>query len=170
MNFNKSLIGLALAATASWASAQAETPAIGVVLAPAGAGTFSTSFTQPVNGFFLDTFTFTPATFSGNVAVSLVPSGPQVNFFAALLNDQGFSFFAESGATNFDFMATVNSSSPLRLQVFGFSGDEEGNVEVTGMAGSYRATITAAIPEPETYALMLAGLAFVGFWARRKRG
>jgi hypothetical protein len=29
--------------------------------------------------------------------------------------------------------------------------------------------ITAAIPEPETYALMLAGLGAVGFMAKRRR-
>ena len=30
-------------------------------------------------------------------------------------------------------------------------------------------TITAAVPEPETYALMLAGLGLMGFIARRRR-
>lgn len=169
MRHVKTLLGLAVAAAANLVSAQEATPAIGLVLAPAGAGSFSASFTQPVNGFFLDTFTFTPTSFTGNVAVSLVPSGPAVNFFAALLNDQGFSFFPESGATNFNFSANVGASMPLTLQVFGFAGNAEGNVEVSGLPASYSGTITAAIPEPETYALMLAGLAFVGVWARRKR-
>jgi hypothetical protein len=30
-------------------------------------------------------------------------------------------------------------------------------------------SITAAIPEPETYALMLAGLGAVGFMSRRRK-
>ena len=36
-------------------------------------------------------------------------------------------------------------------------------------AGSYGGSITAAVPEPQTYALLLAGLAAIGFAARRKR-
>lgn len=31
-------------------------------------------------------------------------------------------------------------------------------------------SLTAAVPEPETYAMMLAGLGLVGFMARRKKG
>jgi len=29
--------------------------------------------------------------------------------------------------------------------------------------------VTAAVPEPESYAMMLAGLGLIGFWARRKK-
>ena len=35
--------------------------------------------------------------------------------------------------------------------------------------GDHVRVFTAAIPEPQTYALMLAGLAAVGFMARRRR-
>jgi hypothetical protein len=41
-----------------------------------------------------------------------------------------------------------------------------------GTAGTNRVdnfTVTAAVPEADTYAMMLAGLALVGFAARRKR-
>jgi hypothetical protein len=39
------------------------------------------------------------------------------------------------------------------------------------MRGTYPVTesITAAVPEPETYAMMMAGLGMIGFMARRRR-
>ncbi|MBA5689136.1 PEP-CTERM sorting domain-containing protein [Duganella sp. LX47W] len=36
-------------------------------------------------------------------------------------------------------------------------------------AMAYTATFAAAVPEPETYGMLLAGLALVGMLARRKR-
>lgn len=60
-----------------------------------------------------------------------------------------YNFIAGSGTTTLSFMATGNSDS------YGTSLD---NVSVT-----------AAIPEPSTYALMFGGLAAVGFIARRRR-
>ena len=60
-----------------------------------------------------------------------------------------YNFIASSGVTTLSFMATGNSDS------YGTSLD---NVSVT-----------AAIPEPSTYAMMFAGLAAMGFIARRHR-
>lgn len=169
MNFKYAAVAVALAAGAGLASAQEEMPPIQLVLSPSGPGMFSTTFMQNVNGFFLDTFVFSPpVNFSGTVMVNLVPAGP-INFAAALLNNEGFSYFPETDPTNFKFTATVNSAMPLTLQVLGFAGDA---LTLTAMSASYTGTITAtvaAIPEPETYALMLAGLALLGAWSRRRK-
>ena len=41
--------------------------------------------------------------------------------------------------------------------------------ENTGLARTGAIGVTAAIPEPETYALFLAGLGAMGFMAKRRR-
>jgi len=60
-----------------------------------------------------------------------------------------YNFIAGGGTTTLSFMATGNSDS------YGTSLD--------------KVSVTAAVPEPSTYALMFGGLAAVGFIARRRR-
>ena len=163
MNLHKLAVSGALALAVSAPLAQEASP-IGLVLSPAGGGTLSATFQREVTGLFVDTFVFTPASVSGPVSVSLTPLSGPVNFLAALMNDEGFSFLPESGATSFAFQANVGTNVPLSLTVLGFAG----NVDTLEAAtGSYSGTV-AAIPEPETYALMLGGLALLG--ALRRAG
>lgn len=165
------------AASPGFSQEVAPTP---LLLSPSGAGVFTTSFQSMATGLFLDTFTFSPGAFNGNVSVSLMPISGSINFFAALLNDQPFSFLPERGQTKFEFQAMVTGDRPLELLVFGYAGgagDPGEALTLVDGRGTYGGMITAtsiaAIPEPETYALMLVGLAVVGGWgrfARRRQG
>lgn len=151
---------LAGSAGMSWAA-----PPDPVQLTPSGPGQLSGEFVQTVEGQFVDTFSFIPTTFDGLVSVTLSSLSGPVSFFTATLNDQSFSYFPDHGQ-DFTFAAMVSSAMPLMLTVYGAVIDADG--QPTG-SGSYHGAILAAVPEPQTYALLLAGLLGVGMVARRRR-
>lgn len=167
MNIKMIVTSAVLAVVTSAALAQEAAPVL-LTLTPSGGARVAT-VTRPVTGLFVDTFSFTPASVSGLVSVTLTPVTGSVSFFAALLNDEGFSFLPELGQTSFSFQSAVNDSTPLALTVFGFAGDAETLGDSAGSyMGSIRVPAVAAIPEPQTWALMLAGLGVVGISARRR--
>ena len=72
-------------------------------------------------------------------------------------------------------MATVRFDSPEYLDVeLGdplMSGFNQVDWAISGLSAGDRLSITvSAVPEPETYAMMLAGLAMMGWMTRRSRG
>ena len=126
-----------------------------VTLTPTGPGMFAGEFTQAVEGVFVDYFSFIPVSFAGLVSVTLSSLSGPVTFFVGSLNDQNFDN-SEPAPASFSFQAYVSDDRPLNLTVFGAVLNDDGS---PGGAGSYRGVITAAVPEPQTWALMLAGMA-----------
>jgi len=122
----------------------------------------------PVNaasGFFTDVFTFTPTP-----TTSVWASGGVINFslfgfgdlgsITASLNNNPFTASADEPGV-FTLAPVYLGPGPLTLTISGV---------VSSGGGSYGGNINVlAVPEPETYAMMLGGLGLLGVMARRRK-
>jgi hypothetical protein len=106
---------------------------------------------------------------AGQSSVGTTPQIPSFNAFASAnlsfvpTAAAGSFFLAPNPFYNVAVSSFINSAS----QVSALSGGFAGGFKITQGGGSVN--FTSPIPEPETYALFLAGLAAVGWTARRRR-
>jgi hypothetical protein len=137
---------------------------------------FGNTINDPSDAWFTDTYTFAP-TLAGLFSVD----GTVVNFYTkfsqsiffdeVLLNGVAMSKSTVNGGGTTYHLATLPSTGftgPLTLTVTGFAGGESSAFSAS-YSGLLNITTVAAVPEPETYAMMLAGLGMVGMLARRRR-
>lgn len=134
----------------------------------------SADFGNTVSGSFYDGYVFDLGTASNvgvaatNVAISFGSSAfSGISNFAGYLNGNPLSFESSSfkypGFTTLVSVLTGGSLLGPGLHTLTFSGTTNGST------ASYGGSIMAApVPEPETYAMLLAGLAVMGGIARRR--
>lgn len=124
---------------------------------------FSNVPKNDATGTFTDIYTFVPALTGGAwangalVNFSLLGAG-DITDFAASLNGYAFT---PAGNGFYTLDPVLLGPGPLTLTI-------TGNVATSG--GSYGGNLNVlAVPEPETYAMMLGGLGMLGFLARRRK-
>ncbi len=173
---------LAVAAAVAFAASSALADDQTLVLTQTGPGTFSGAFsdTHLRSGLFVDTFIFNlPGLFGatlGSGALTFASLSGSISLVIASLEAaNGVSVASPPDPASIAIPSTLSfasASGPLTLSVVGFAGDAFSDpVALTASYGGMInfSTAVAPVPEPETYGLMLAGLASVGFAARRRR-
>jgi hypothetical protein len=168
----KSLV-LATALALSATGAFAENLSFTIPLAGPSSGNNYTAGLDAVHvsaGAFEDTFTFTPSIsgwLNGSLITTSFGTHDNINFTSASIN--GISYvFSPTGPNEFAFSPVAYATGPLILKVFGVAGPLL--AAGTNIAASYAGTVNvSAVPEPETYAMMLGGLGLIGFMAKRRK-
>lgn len=161
-------LAVALAASAAWlGSVQATTY---------DAGTVSPSVYQQNEFFstggvsFDDVCNFTVGAEYGTVLTSAVSYSPD-GTSGGHVSDLKLSIFAGSDASG-PLVAEVSSADGSVIDQSGVLAAGDYSVRISGVAdgalgGGYQLSI-AAVPEPAEWTMLLAGLAVLGFIARRK--
>ncbi len=167
MNMHRYLIAAALVLP-SIASAQNFTQ--NIVVSNQTTGFTQTHLEAAPNTAFTDTYNFDVSSFGSNIwaNASIISFGTtaaqNIDFTSATLNGQALII---DNSQNSGFMSLAftpgdfNLNDPLKLVINGTAGTN------ATYSGTLNITV-AAVPEPETYAMLMAGLALVGFSSRRK--
>jgi hypothetical protein len=129
-----------------------------------GPGTYTNSFSAPssnqAGGENLDHFLFTLAS-TADITVfgQDFADGYVLGRMDLITGGPAFSFIA-TGTPSFNILGLAAGNYQINFK------NESGNLAT----GSFTGGVTvAAVPEPETYAMLLAGLGLIGFSARRRQ-
>jgi hypothetical protein len=162
MNFKSALVGLALAASFA--------PAMAVVSLPNGDQTidlssFDASFKN--KGVLLedgdDVITFSGLS-AGTYDFSITVIGKYISNLGASLNGVALDVDT-SGPITRRLILDGQGAAPFELLL---TGSGFTNIRAGYSVDISVATVAAAVPEPETYAMLLAGLGLMGGIARRR--
>lgn len=123
--------------------------------------TNDTSFVNPLNGYTAQTITGSSGTYNGSQITGLANVTGSNNLFYLtgpfFVDGNGLGFTTAAGAAVNLFVTT---DTRYRLNAGGLS---------SGFVNASASAVTAAVPEPATWAMMLIGFGAIGLSVRRKR-
>lgn len=166
MNFKSTILAASLLVASAVASANTA-----IILTPAvGPNSFSGTFAGAAasNTFDLDLTNFANAgSFFGQVSANFT-GGAGYNVTGVTLDNINFFPLVNTqiGNNGADYWLLTLPALTSTLHHIVVTGTPLGNTQ--GFVGSL-SLIATPVPEPETYAMMIAGLGLVGFMARRRK-
>lgn len=104
--------------------------------------------------------------------VSITLSGITFSGAAGSLSTDGFSAISGSGHSATQAWASFTPDLTSEFYIgnpFGNAGQANWTLNLEGLKAGKTFSVTVAVPEPETYGMALAGLAALGFAARRRK-
>jgi hypothetical protein len=99
-----------------------------------------------------------------NWTVQFFANGTQVQF----INTQPSDPANNTPITTLTFATTPASLDQLGIGFSGFAADGSSSATISGISLSTDGTVTSAVPEPSTWAMMVLGFAGLGFMSYRK--
>lgn len=132
-----------------------------------GTGTITTndmSFISPTNGFTAQSITGITGTFNGSPITGLAPGLFGANNLFFLTGP----FFVDGNGLGFTTAAGV-SANLFVTNGTSFRVNTQGAGLLTGLVTASATPVTAAVPEPSTWAMMLLGFGVVGYSLRSAR-
>ena len=131
-------------------------------------GTSGFTITHFNSNPFTDTITFANMSnvfASASIVTVSLGAGQNIDFTSAMLGTTALTLVT-NGPAEFGFVGSAGPfTGDIVLTVMGTTDAGAG-----GKNATYSGTLNVTpVPEPETYALMLAGLGAIGFMARRRR-
>lgn len=169
-------LGLQLSAQAATALGELDAPSTATFTTVTANGTFlelyNFTVSSPVNGgFSADTVSF--LTYGAKVDSLSLYEGT----FATAGDLSGHSVISASTVTTVNgssdaIITTLASSaalSPTTTYTLAIGGSSIDSAGFTGIVAIHAIPVLPPVPEPETYAMLLAGLGMMGFIARRRQ-
>lgn len=101
---------------------------------------------------------------SGSITTRVTPNA-DVSFSSRSISLNGTP--ASFGASN-ELILTLTAGTTYQLNVSGTTSNAGGPLSSGGYNVAFIGSPVAAVPEPETFAMLLAGLGLVGFATRRR--
>jgi hypothetical protein len=132
-----------------------------------GSGVLTTSdasTTNPLNGYTVQAITGITGTFNGSAITGLAPGV----FGANNLYYLSGPFFVDGNGLGFTTASGI-SANLFVTNGTGYRVNTQGAGLLTGLVTAQSSAVSAAVPEPATWALMLLGFAAIGFACRRQR-